>query len=600
MTTQTWQNLRTAECVHTVFARTAALHPGRTAVSDGRRSLSYAELDAAADRLAHRLRALGAGPEVPVGVCLERDTDLVVGLLGVLKSGACYVPLDPRHPTERLRSVLDDTGASLVVGGFSGDGVRTVPVAGPAPAIESGVPLPTADPARTAYIIHTSGSTGRPKGVPVTHTAVVRMLRACQDRLDFSGQDVWTLFHSVAFDFSVWETWGPLLLGGRLVVVPYELSRDPDAFLDLLLRERVTVTGQTPSAFRQLLRAAERARYPVTDLRVLALGGESLQPSLLRPWFDHYGDASPRLFNMYGLTESTVVSTVHPLRHADAERATGSIGRPLPGTRVHLLDENGTPVSGGATGEVHIAGDGIGRGYLNRPELTEERFVPDPFGRPGARMYRTGDLASYDVDGDLVFHGRADSQVQLRGFRIEPGEVEAAVKLHQEVADAVVTVRENTSGVRQLVCHWIPRRESLDDGRETAAAIRGELTGRLPEHLIPAVFVAVDRFPLTTSGKLDLAALPAPARQVPAESGGARPLDSPAAALLAGIWAELLELDQVAEDDNFFSLGGDSMLAVEMIALAQEQGVEISMPMLFADPTIVALVSASAPEGEGP
>ncbi|MFE0220190.1 amino acid adenylation domain-containing protein, partial [Streptomyces albidoflavus] len=321
-------------------------------------------------------------------------------------------------------------------------GVAPAPGPGPPGGAAAPPPRPAAPgaaatgPYDTAYVIHTSGSTGRPKGVPVPHAHVVRLFEASGEHFRFGADDVWTLFHSYAFDFSVWELWGPLLHGGRLVVVPYEVSRSPREFLRLLDEEKVTVLNQTPSAFEQLVLADAATDRPTGSLRYVVLGGEALVAERLRPWADRHGLDAPELVNMYGITETTVHVTFHRLVRADLEdpRRRGVIGRPLPDLRVYVLDAAGRPVPPGATGEMYVSGPGVAPGYLNRPELTEERFLPDPFGAPGTRMYRSGDLARWRPDGTLVHAGRADQQVKIRGFRIEPGEIEAVLTAHPAVA----------------------------------------------------------------------------------------------------------------------------------------------------------------------
>ncbi|HEX7243484.1 MAG TPA: amino acid adenylation domain-containing protein, partial [Longimicrobiaceae bacterium] len=445
--------------LHRLFERRAETSPGAVAVSSGERSLTYAELDRRADRLARALAALGVGPEVPVALCLERSEEMVVAVLGVLKAGGAYVPLDPAYPAGRLAYVLEDCRAPVLVTQeglaerlpeFGGQVVLVdgllADVEGPPPP----TPPPhagegrTASPDNLAYVIYTSGSTGQPKGVQVTHASAVRLFRATEDRFGFGERDVWTLFHSYAFDFSVWEMWGALLYGGRLVVVPFETSRDPAAFRALLGREGVTVLSQTPSAFRQLIAADERGGDgPGLALRWVVFGGEALEPASLRPWVERHGDERPRLVNMYGITETTVHVTHRLLGREEVEGGAASpIGVPIADLRVYVLGPTGEPVPAGVPGEMYVGGAGVARGYLGRPDLTAERFVPDPFSaRPGARLYRSGDRARWADAGELEYLGRADLQVKVRGFRVEPGEIEAALQRHPSVSAAVVVAR---------------------------------------------------------------------------------------------------------------------------------------------------------------
>ncbi|MGC3004480.1 amino acid adenylation domain-containing protein, partial [Streptomyces sp. G35A] len=369
-----------------------------------------------------------------------------------------YVDHQDLHPFPTRRSSVLAAGTACPVV------VLDDPETAAGLARRSGADLTDADrhgptsPSDTAYIIHTSGSTGRPKGVPVPHANVVRLFTAAAEHFGFGADDVWTLFHSYAFDFSVWEIWGALLHGGRVVVVPYAVSRSPRDFLDLLRREGVTVLNQTPSAFEQLIDADLEGDGGAGALRYVVFGGEALRPERLRPWADRYGLDRPVLVNMYGITETTVHVTHHRVTRADLDdpRRAGVIGRPLADLRVHLLDAQGRPVPPGATGEMYVSGAGVAAGYLNRPELTAERFLDDPYGLPGTRMYRSGDLARRRADGTLDYLGRADAQVQIRGFRVEPGEIEAVLATHPGVSRAAVVVRRAANGAQQLVAYTVP------------------------------------------------------------------------------------------------------------------------------------------------
>ncbi|MEW5931541.1 MAG: amino acid adenylation domain-containing protein, partial [Gemmatimonadota bacterium] len=467
-------------CVHELFAEQAARTPDAPAVSFGDETLSYAGLDRRANRLAHALAALGVGPEVPVALCLERSAELVVAVLGVLKAGGAYVPLDPAYPAERLARTLADCGAPVLVtlerhlDALPGGGARVLCLDRDAALLDGRPehpPAVDAAPGGLAYVIYTSGSTGRPKGVLVPHAQVVRLFLATRAWFAFDERDVWTLFHSYAFDFSVWEMWGALLHGGQLVVVPLDTARDPDAFRALLERERVTVLNQTPSAFKQLMAADERAGDGAgPPLRYVVLGGEALEPAGLRPWTRRHGYERPRLVNMYGITETTVHVTCRPIAREDVEAGTASpVGVPIPDLRVYVLSAAGEPAPVGVPGEMYVGGAGVARGYLGRPELTSERFVPDGLsGEPGARLYRSGDRARWIAAGELEYLGRIDAQVKVRGFRVEPGEVEAVLAEHPEVREAVVAVREDAPGDRRLVAYVVP-------GREPAGAPRAEL-----------------------------------------------------------------------------------------------------------------------------
>ena len=576
------------------FAQAARAHPGRTAVSCGDDSLTYAELDARAARLAAALRALGVAPETRVGLCLERGVELIVGMVGILRAGGAYVPLDPSYPPERLGWLLEDSAVPVLVtrtehaAALPPHGARVLCLDRPEawPAGAEGVD--NVLPENAAYVIYTSGSTGRPKGVVVTHAGVLRLFASTEEWYGFDEQDVWALFHSFAFDFSVWEIWGALLHGGRLVVLPYDVIRDPAALLDALRRERVTVLNQTPSAFYPLIQAAESAAPGELALREVIFGGEALDFAALRPWVERQGDAGPRLVNMYGITETIVHSTFRPLSREDVREAAGAslIGVPLRDLALYLLDRDGAPVPTGAPGELYVGGQGLARGYLGRPGLTAERFVPDPFsGEPGARLYRSGDRARRRGDGQLEYLGRLDHQVKIRGFRIEPGEVEAALLTHPGVRECAVVPREDPAGGLRLVAYVVAA-----DAAPPPEALRQHLRERLPEHQVPAAFVALEALPLTSNGKLDRRALPAPEADAlarPAESLAPR---TETERLVAGVWQEVLGLPAVGVEDNFFEMGGHSLLATRVMArLRQLCAVELPLRVLFERPTVGAL-----------
>jgi amino acid adenylation domain-containing protein len=580
--------------LHALFAARAAGTPDAPALTFAGETLPYAELDRRANRLAHHLRALGAGPERLVGLCVERSLETVVGILAVLKAGAAYLPLDPAYPEERLAYMLEDSGASIVLttsdlsGKLTG-GTTLVRLDADAEAIArrpSDPPSVDVDPSALAYVIYTSGSTGRPKGVEVTHASVVRLFLATDRWFGFGADDVWTLFHSYAFDFSVWEIWGALLYGGRLVVVPWVVSRSPEELHALLERERVTVLNQTPSAFRQLIRVNEEAARDLA-LRVVIFGGEALDPASLRGWVERRGDESPRLVNMYGITETTVHVTYRPITADDVRAGSASpIGVPIPDLSVHVLDARGEPLPVGVVGEMHVGGAGVARGYLRRPELTAQRFVPDPFSSdPAARLYRSGDLARRLPDGSLEFQGRADDQVKVRGFRIELGEIESVLLEHPAVREAVVLARGAGADDRRLYAWVVPSAEV------TSADLRAHLLERLPDYMVPAAFVPLDRLPLTRNGKVDRRALPEPEADAAAGADYVAPR-TPTEEVLAGVWAGLLGRERVGATDGFFELGGHSLLATRVVSrLREDFGVEVPVRAVFEHPTLGALAA---------
>jgi amino acid adenylation domain-containing protein len=595
--------------LHGRFEARAAQHPAAIALTFDGEPVSYGALNARANRLARRLRTLGVGPESRVGLCVERSADLVAGVLAILKAGGAYVPLDPAYPAERLAYMAADSGVRVVLAQahladrVPAEGVRIVELEADLSA-ESGADLClAADPAQLAYVIYTSGSTGRPKGVGVTHANVLRLFAATDAWFGFGADDVWTLFHSYAFDFSVWELWGALLYGGRLVVVPWEVSRDPESFRTLLARERVTVLNQTPSAFRQLIQADLAAGMPAEEqsLRCVVFGGEALERGSLREWVQKHGADRPRLINMYGITETTVHVTYHPLTAAElhAPGLGSGVGVPIPDLRAYVLDAYGQPLPVGVPGELCVGGAGPARGYLGRPALTAQRFVPDALsGEAGARLYCSGDLARWTADGTLEYLGRIDQQVKVRGFRIELGEIESVLAAQPGVAEAAVIVRGTGEDVA-LAAYVVPAGEGVD-----AAALREALKQHLPEYMVPGAFVTMERLPLTSNGKLDHAALPDPESAGTARADESDAPRTPTEELLAGIWAEVLKTGRVGALDDFFELGGHSLRATQVMARVQEAfGVAVPVRALFEHPTVRALadaIDAARLEGSAP
>ncbi|WP_434634919.1 amino acid adenylation domain-containing protein [Chromobacterium sp. CV08] len=573
------------------FLAAADRFPERVAVSDGPLSLSYRQLLARAAAIAASLRRAGVAPGVRVGICLPRSAGQIAAMLGVTLAGGVYVPLDPDYPSERLAYQLADSQALTTL--TDAECRQRLPDTAPCLLIEriaddGAAPLPPAGlkPDDGAYVIYTSGSTGQPKGVLVSQRNVLRLFASSERHFHFDENDVWSYFHSFAFDFSVWELWGALLHGGRSVVVPHAVSRDPAAFVALLGREGVTVLNQTPSAFKLAIDAEAAAPLPrPSALRWVVFGGEALRLADLEPWLRRHDDDAPRLANMYGITETTVHVTFRRIVAADlaAGGELSPIGEPLDDLSLELLDAFGHPVPPGAPGEIHVGGLGVSLGYLNRPELNAERFP----GSGPARRYRSGDLARRNADGELLYCGRIDHQVKIRGFRIELGEVRAALLSHPAVRDVHVAAVGASDAARLIA--YLRADEPAAVGAE---AMRRHLAARLPAHMTPAVFIALADFPLTVNGKLDVKALPAPDG---ARSALETPYVEPAnerQRLLAGIWQQVLGLPRVGVHDNYFSLGGDSIRSVRIAGLAKENGCPLTIQDIFRHGTIAALDAA--------
>ncbi|MFF3488515.1 amino acid adenylation domain-containing protein [Streptomyces sp. NPDC002701] len=586
-----------------LFERQAAQRADAVALVCDGATHTYGEVNERANRLARHLVAQGVRPESLVGVCLPRSADLVVALLAVLKAGGAYLPIDPDSPADRIAYMVQDARPVLLVTTGTTDAARDLPPDLPLVRLdeagtyagERATDLTDAErhtalrPGHPAYVIYTSGSTGRPKGVLVPHRNVVGLFSATQDGFAFGPDDVWTLFHSYAFDFSVWELWGPLLYGGRLVVVPFDVSRSPADFLRLLARERVTVLNQTPSAFYQLVQADAQAPGQELALRYVVFGGEALDLNRLADWYDRHAPDAPVLVNMYGITETTVhVTRIDLDEHSVARHGPGVIGRAVPGLRAYVLDTGLRPTPAGVTGELYVAGYGLARGYHGRPDLTAGRFVACPFGEPGERMYRSGDLVRWGRSGELEYVGRSDSQVKIRGFRIELGEIEHALAGHPEVAEAVVVVRENQEGDKRLVGYVVPApgAAAADGG---PAGLSEYLRGRLPDYMVPSAVIALPEIPLTSNGKLDRRALPS--EETNTVTAGREPRNAYEEKLCA-LFAELLGVDGVGVDDGFFALGGHSLLATRLsVRIRNQFDIDIPIRTIIRYPTVAELAA---------
>ncbi|HSU16783.1 amino acid adenylation domain-containing protein, partial [Longimicrobium sp.] len=605
--------------IHERIAAQAARTPSAVAVEGGDRAVTYAELEDRAARLARRLHALGVQPGRIAAVRAERSVDAVAAILAVLKAGGAYLPLDPAYPAERQAYMLADSGAALLLDGTgagapAGYAGRVAELAAELAALESSPPFvdEVAEPEDLAYVIYTSGSTGRPKGVAVPHRCLSAYVDAARQAYALTPADRFLQFAPLGFDSSVEELFAPLAVGATMVLRDEEMLQSVDGFWRAAERWRLTVASLPTAFWHEIAAAMERAAPPVpASLRVMILGGERALPERVASWRRRVGDGV-QLINSYGPTETTVAATLHEVR---ADEPVVPIGRPMPGYRVRVLDASLRPVPAGIPGELFVGGTGVARGYLHRPGATAERFVPDPFAaEPGARLYRTGDLVRWrevrecesarvrewngDAEGGeavphapthspthaLEFLGRTDDQVKVRGFRIEPGEIESLLRRYPGVRDAVVAVREDEPGDRRLVAYLVPA-----DGAMPVDAVRAAVRAELPAYMVPSAFVALDALPMTPSGKVDRRALPAPQAGDPAAP--AVPLSRRERAL-AEVWRQVLGSDAVGPDDNFFDLGGNSLLLIRLAARLQEaMGVAVTAVELFRFPTVRALAA---------
>ncbi len=588
-------------CLHQLFEQQVERNPNATAVVFEGCSLTYGELNHQANQLAHRLLALGVQPDDRVAICVERSLEMIIGLLGILKAGAGYVPLDPAYPDERLAYMLADSEpVVLLTQRALAERIRKLGIDVPSRMLDeleaNGIAdatgsadnplLPALTPRHLAYVIYTSGSTGQPKGVMVEHRSVLNLLGTISSWFELKSHDIYALFPSFAFDSSVEVIWGTLLHGAQLLIVPYSTVLSPQACYELICEASVTVFTTTTGVLRQLIEVQTTSPPCQHCIRRIVLGGDVVYPSLLKGWYEQAENAQTQIINEYGPTEATVCSTFYRTKIADQIVVRVPIGRPIGNTQIHILDKAQQAVPIGIAGEIYIGGAGVARGYLNHPELTAKRFLPDPFSQqPGTRMYKTGDLGRYLPDGNIEYLERNDDQVKIRGFRIELKEIEAALKAHPSVREAVVLAKSDRHGERRLIAYLIGGGESA-----SAKELRTHLAKRLPEYMLPAAYVELEQWPLTTHGKLDRRALPEP------DAGAyvSRVYEAPQNEVeqqLAAIWQDLLGVERVGRHDHFFELGGHSLMAVRLLTRLREQDLLADLQALFAQPTLTAFAA---------
>ncbi|HEY0728959.1 MAG TPA: non-ribosomal peptide synthetase, partial [Pyrinomonadaceae bacterium] len=590
---QTTSEYERDQCVQQLVETAVARQPDAIAISYGAEQITYRELNTRANQLAHHLRRQGVGPDVRVGVLVDRSVELIVALLAILKAGGTYVPLDGSYPAQRLRFMLEDAGVTLLLTQREQPEILTE---GEAVYLDHGWeqfeseshenPDVVTTAEDLAYVMYTSGSTGQPKGVGVPHRAINRLVRNT-NYVQLDASDRIAQVSNVSFDAATFEIWGALQHGAQLVGIDKETMLSPVEFKRALAEQNISAMFLTSALFNQIAQSLPETFAP---LRYLLVGGEALDPPSIRRVVER---GKPRhLLNGYGPTESTTFATWYEVQHVEANARTIPIGKPLSNTQTWVLDQHMQLAPVGVTGELYIGGDGLARDYLRRPELTAEKFVPHPYStEPGARLYRTGDLVRYLSDGNIEFLKRVDQQVKLRGFRIELGEIEAALQEHQAVRESIVMVREEIPGDKQIVAYVVKDPEF----QSTTEELRNWLRTRLPAYMMPSSFVVLDELPLNANGKVDRRALPAPdAAQHAGEETFIAPR-TPEEKTIAEIWAEVLDGRPISVGANFFELGGHSLLATRVISRIREKcGVELPLRLLFDSPTVAALASQLA------
>lgn len=572
-----------------LVALQAADKPDALAVASATRALSYGELDARATALSTHLKGLGVGPEVVVGICIPRSPAMVVAALGILKAGGAYLPLDPSYPVARLAFMLEDAQVPVLITAHCAKDqaptgrYQTITLDDTGRIVESPPLLPHTrvesefSPQNLAYVIYTSGSTGQPKGVEITHESLLNLVHWHQHAFSITSMDRASQVAKVGFDAAVWEVWPYLTAGASLYMVDEETVSDPESLRDRLVAQSITISFiPTPMAERLLM-----LPWPTeTKLRLMLTGADTLHyyPPAGLPF---------QLINNYGPTECTVVTTSGSVHPNGTTNHLPSIGRPIDKMQVYILDESGKQVPAGTPGELYIGGAGVARGYRNRPELTAARFVPNPFGtQPEERLFKTGDMAKLLPDGQIAFLGRTDEQVKVRGHRVEPNEITAALNGYPHVLQSIVVARETTPGDVHLVGYFVAAPES----QPSLVELRDFLGARLPDYMIPATYVRLEKLPLTPNGKVDRAALPAPDETNTLRDNAFTAPRTDMEKAVAGILGKLLGLEQVDVEENFFALGGHSLLGAQLMARVRDTfGVEVPLRMLFESPTVAEL-----------
>lgn len=615
-------NYSTDRCIHQFFEEQVENNPHATALVYQNNKMSYGALNQRANQLANYLISLGVEAETKVALCVERTPDTIIGLLGILKAGGAYVPVDPSNPLQRLSYMINDSETKIVVSQSNlndklvdlnldfkphivwldtdsdsqgNSNIFANQLTTNIHASKIGL-----KPENLAYVIYTSGTSGNPKGVLVEHSNITRLFHTTNSQFNFNQNDVWTLFHSYAFDFSVWEIWGALSHGAKLIIVPTLIAQSPADFYELLIKERVSVLNQTPTMFSQIIERDAEQLKPLS-LRSVILGGEALDVARLAPWFERHSDKNIQVVNMYGITETTVHVTYRRIYQADLKRSSRSIiGCKLADLELYLLDEKLSLVPKGVVAEMYVGGPGLARGYLNQKELNQSRFIEHPF-KPKQRLYRTGDLGRYLDDGELEYIGRIDDQVKIRGFRIEPGEIEATILRHKNVRDVVVLAKTNEHGEKHLIAYVVEKSSNktidtstnkADSVLSTIDKIRNFAQAQLPVYMMPSFFISLERFPQTNNGKLDRQALPEPKQNDLGKESYVAPRNE-VEEKLAEIWQDVLKIKRIGVYDNFFFLGGHSLLATRLVSsIRQEFEIELPIKSLFESPTIASLSTA--------